>query len=98
MRLSEKLQTWPRREVWGILPPLDNILGWEESRSIAIPFPSSPGLLAVSMALGAAPGSECLCTGCRGMGTGQDTGWDRSPGQALHHALRVGQAVGRAVL
>jgi len=30
--------------------------------------------------------------------TGQDLGWDRSPGQALHCALRAGQAGGRADL
>lgn len=73
--LSEKLQPgqkWPGREVWGILHPPDNLLEWEESRSIAVPSPSSLGLPDVSMGLEAALGSECFCAGRR------EKGWDKT--------------------
>lgn len=55
-------------------PPQDDSLGWEESKSIAVPSLSSPGLPAASVMLGAALDSECLCAGCRGTGTGHRMG------------------------
>lgn len=78
----------------GLFSSPHNTLWWEESRSIAVLSPSSPGLPAVSMALGAAPGSECLCTGCRVRETGHGVDQESRSSTVLCFESRAGSGQG----